>query len=118
MTDKENNDKEKIENPIARLTEKVINSDFFLAIGTSTYLRELQYPYSSISMQVKMAKKYNKPTIILIDSKLPEVKKLELDRYLYDMNIMGTIEIDWKSGKSIDDAICQIDDILIKHGIK
>lgn len=112
------NDIEKIDNPFARLKEKVINSDFFLALGTEAYLQELCQPYSNVSIQVKLAKKYHKPTIILIDSKLPQVKKIELDRYFADMNVIGTIDIDWKSDKSLDESVKKIHDILVKHGIE
>ena len=118
MTDKEKNHKENIENPLVRLTDKIINSDFFLAIGTEAYLRKLADPYSDVSIQIKIAEKYNKPTIILIDSKLPGVKKIELDRYFHDMNVIGVIETDWRDDSSINDAVHEIRDILVKHGIK
>lgn len=107
-----------IENPITRLTKKIISSDFFLVFGIDSYLKKLHDPFGEAYAQLKMAKDFNKETIIIIDSKLPQMRKIELDNYFHDMNIIGIIEIDWHDYVSINSALDQIDNILIKHGIK
>lgn len=100
------------------ILDAIIESEIFLALGTENYLKEIEDPKSDVALQVKAAKKFNKPTIILIDTKLPEEKKIDLDRYFVGLNIIGVVEIEWKDDKSMDKAIKEIVEIMKKHGIK
>lgn len=82
------------------LIEAIIKSDIFLVIGEEGYLRNLQDRNSQISAQAKMAKKLNKPVIMLIDKNMPGDKKLELERYFAGYNVIKVRELDLNNESS------------------
>ena len=74
------------------ILEKIANSDIFLVVGTNNYLRELCSPNSEMLIQVKLAKIFRKPVIILIHTKMSDREKIELEEFFVGHNVIKEIE--------------------------
>ena len=63
------------------LVEAIAGSEIFLALATKNYLNDICNPNSEVAVQARLAKKLNKPVIILIATDLSQAGKLELERF-------------------------------------
>lgn len=97
MTEK---DKEKNRLKPKNLTEQIVSSGVFIAIGTKEYLHALRDSRSNMSIQAKIARKFNKPVIILHTTELSETDKADLERFYIGYNVIKTIDIDLQDDAS------------------
>lgn len=76
------------------LKEQIVYSGVFVVMGNKAYLNELRDIRSDMSIQVKIAKKFNKPVIILLTNELSGTDKADLERFFIGYNVIKTIDID------------------------
>jgi hypothetical protein len=78
------------------LIETIARSNTFVAVANITYLQNLQFPDSEMSVHAKIAKKLNKPVILVIDRSLPHECKLWIERFFSGYNVIKELEFDLK----------------------
>jgi len=91
MTEKDN---EKKRLKPKNLTEQIVYSEVFIVMGNKAHLRALQDIRSSVSIQAKIARKFNKPVIILLTTELSGTDKADLEGFFIGYNVIKTIDID------------------------
>lgn len=69
-------------------------SNVFVPVANRTYLQNLQFPDSEMSVHAKIAKELNKPVILVIDRALPHEGKLWIERFFSGYNVIKEIECD------------------------
>lgn len=97
MTEK---DKENNRLKPKNLTEQIVYSDVFIALGTKAYLSALRDSRSNMSIQAKIAREFNKQVIIVLTNELSETDKADLERFFIGYNVIKTIDIDLKDDAS------------------
>ena len=91
MTEKDN---EKKRLKPKNLTEQIVYSEVFIVMGNKAHLRALQDIRSNVSIQAKIARKFNKPVIILLTTELSGTDKADLEGFFIGYNVIKTIDID------------------------
>lgn len=76
------------------LIETIAASNTFVPVANRTYLQNLQFPDSEMSVHAKIAKKLNKPVILIIDRALPHEGKLWIERFFSGYNVIKEMECD------------------------
>jgi len=84
-------------NKQATIFEAIASSGIFLALGTASFLEELQNDKSDPAQQVKMAKALRKRVILLIDSNLAPGHRDELRTFFNDFDTVREIIFDPRS---------------------
>jgi len=102
-------------NAVFELARCIADSNVFIALATKNYIEALKDGDSPVSLQVKLAKKHNRPVIILVDNRLSENEKIKLERYFVGFDILGVINISWSDEGSSISAMNQIKDIINKE---
>lgn len=95
------------------LFDKINKSDYYLALGTRSFLEGLKYKekyVNDIREQTRIARQLKKEFIILIDKSLSTDEKRELEDYFVGDNILGIIEFDKNDLESIGFAIRKLID--------
>lgn len=82
---------------VAQLTEKIVASRYFLVIGTKNYLEEMENRKGEAYIQATIARKYNKPVILLLDTNMTKVDKLKLENHFSAYNVVKELEFDINS---------------------
>lgn len=93
------------------LVEAIAGSETFLALATKNYLREMRNPNSEVAIQSRIAKKLNKPVIIVLAKDLPQADKLEIERRFLGYKVIKVIELDFNDQSSWTDAIKEIGEL-------
>jgi len=75
------------------LLEQIVFSETFNVMGIKAYLQALRDSNSDVSVQVKMAKEYNKPVIIWMTNKLSPDDRVELERFFIGYNVIKVLEL-------------------------
>lgn len=96
--------------------EKIINSEFFLVLGTKHYLHDLHNPKSNISIQVKLAKRLNKPVIIIIDNRLSDIEKMKLEEFFVYHNVVKEIEVNMGDLSSSENLAKELKSVILHKG--
>ena len=102
-------------NAVFELARGIADSNVFIALVTKNYIEALKDGNSPVSLQVKLAKKYNRPVIILVDNRLSKNEKIELEMYFIGFDILGMIDINWSDEGSSINAMNQIKNIIDKE---
>ena len=76
------------------LAETIACSNTFVPVADIIYLHALQFPGSEMSVHAKIAKKLNKPVILVIDRALLHEGKMWLERFFSGYNIIKEMECD------------------------
>jgi len=76
------------------LAETIAASNVFVPVANRTYLQNLQFPDSEMSVHAKIAKTLNKPVILVIDRALPYEGKLWIERFFSGYNVIKELECD------------------------
>lgn len=76
------------------LIEAIAGSAIFIALGTKNYLRELHNRNTRVAIHAKIAKKLNKPVVIISTNKLSKADKVDLERFFVGYNVMQVLELD------------------------
>ncbi len=97
MTEK---DKDKNRMKPKNLTEQIVYSEVFIVMGNKAHLFALRYSRSEASIQTKLARKFNKPVIIVLMNELSETDKADLERFFIGYNVIKTIDLDLNDAAS------------------
>lgn len=97
------------------LIEAIADSAIFMALATKNYLQEMHNPNSDVSIQARIAKKLNKPVLILMEKKISQADKLEIERFFVGYKVIKVIEFDFDDDGAWDYAAKEID--LVIRGI-
>lgn len=97
MTEK---DKDKNRLKPKNLTEQIVYSEVFIVMGNKAHLFALRYSRSEASIQTKLARKFNKPVIIVLMNELSETDKADLERFFIGYNVIKTIDLDLNDAAS------------------
>ena len=97
MTEK---DKDKNRLKPKNLTEQIVYSGVFIVMGNKAHLFALRYSRSEASIQTKLARKFNKPVIIVLLNELSETDKADLERFFIGYNVIKTIDLDLNDATS------------------
>ncbi len=80
------------------LEDAIKDSQIFLVLATSTYLKELKDRKSDVYIQAKLAKKMKKPVVILyVKNKISIDEKIEIERFFSSYNVIKEMEMDSES---------------------
>lgn len=96
-------------NPVKSLVETIARSNAFVVMADRTYMQALPIPYSDVSIHAKIARKLNKPVILIIDSELSHEGKIFIERYFSGYNVIKAIECDLGDDKQWDVIKKEID---------
>lgn len=94
------------------LIEAIAGSEIFLALATKNYLQEMHDPNSEVSTHSKIAKKFNKPVIIVLAKNLSQADKLEIERFFVGYNVIRVINLDLDDDSSWKDAAEEIAQVI------
>ncbi len=75
------------------LLEQIAFSETFNVMGTKGYLQALRDSNSDVSVQVKMAKEYNKPVIIWMTNELSAEDRVDLERFFIGYNVIKVLDL-------------------------
>lgn len=90
------------------LTEQIVYSVVFIAVGNKAYLSALQDNRSDMSIQAKLARKFNKPVIIVLTNELSETDKADLERFFIRYNVIKTLDLDFENETSVKNTHLEI----------
>ncbi len=90
------------------LIEAIAGSEIFIALATKNYLQEMHDPNSEVSIQSKIAKRLNKPVVIVMAKNLSQAGKLEIERFFVGYNVIKVIDLDFDDDSSWKDAAEEI----------
>ncbi len=76
------------------ILEQIVFSETFNVMGDKIYLKALRDSRSDVSVQAKIAKKYNKPVIIWMMKELSPEDRLDLERFFSGYNVIQVLELD------------------------
>lgn len=93
-------DKDKNRLKPKNLTEQIVYSEVFIVMGNKAHLFALRYSRSEASIQTKLARKFNKPVIIVLMNELSETDKADLERFFIGYNVIKTFELDLNDAAS------------------
>ncbi len=100
------------------LKEKIVNSDLFIVLGTKYYLDSLKTNKENIPYQVETAKKFNKPTLLIIDKSLSKSEIIELEGYFHTHNVVKEMIVDLKDLSSWDEIRVELERLVEKYMTK
>ena len=75
------------------LLEQIVFSETFNVSGTKAYLQALCDSNSDVSVQVKIAKEYNKPVIIWMTNELSAEDRVDLERFFIGYNVIKVLDL-------------------------
>ena len=76
------------------MAETIAASNTFVPVANLTYLQNLHFPDSEMSVHAKIAKELNKPVILVIDRALSHEGKLWIERFFSGYNVIKEMECD------------------------
>lgn len=82
------------------LVEAIAGSEIFLALADKNYPNDIRNPNSEVSIQAGIAKKLNKPVVIVMAKNLSQAGKLEIERFFVGYNVIKVIEFDLNDDNS------------------
>lgn len=100
---------------LTRLKLQIVDSDLFVVLGTKNYLHSLKTNNENILYQVVIAKRYNKPTLLIIDKDLSKVEVIELEGYFSEHNVVKEIILDLKDPSSWDETKIELERLMEEH---
>ncbi len=106
-----NMEEKKEEKKKPSLIEAIAGSEIFIALATKNYLQEMHNPNSEVSIQAGIAKKLNKPVVILMAKTISQTGKLEIERFFVGYNVIKVIDLDFDDYSSWKDAAEEIGQI-------
>lgn len=77
-----------------KLTKKISPADIFVVMATKNYLDALRNMDGDILTQIDIARKFQKPFLIVVDKRLSKNEIKEIDEYLSNDNIIKRVAID------------------------
>jgi len=102
------------------LLEQIAFSETFNVMGTKAYLQELRDSNSDVSVQVKMAKEYNKPVIIWMTNKLSADDRVDLERFFTGYNVIKVLELntdDKDSGQAVIKETNRLSEDILRNRV-
>lgn len=100
--------KKKVKNKKETWMEALASSATFMAIGNQNYLRGLHNSGSGISRKVALAKKLNKPVILVLTNELSQSDKADFERYFIGHNVIKVIDLILWDEDSMNSAFSEI----------
>jgi len=101
------------------LHEKIKMSELFLVCVSTFYALELLTGEPSLNKQLQIAIELNKPSIIMIDSNLPNSFKIEIKNKFSKLKIIKLIEYNFNNpeqkAKATEEINTIIDELKNKH---
>lgn len=98
-----------------KLKKQIVDSDLFAVLGTKHYLHALKTNKENILYQIRIARKYNKPTLLLISKNLSEEDIMELESHFYAHNVIKEMVIDLSNEDSQKEVIAEIKRLSEEH---
>lgn len=89
----ENKGKKEKNKMFKNLLEQIVFSETFNVMGIKAYLQALRDSNSDVSVQVKIAKEYNKPVIIWMTNNLSPDDRVELERFFIGYNVIKVLDL-------------------------
>lgn len=87
-----------------KLHRKISMSDMFVVMATRNYLDALRNLDGEIIAQIGTAHIFGRPFFIVIDKRLSQEEREEIDIYFSEYNIIRKMEIDFENIKSMKDV--------------
>lgn len=91
-----------------RLKRQIVDSNLFVVLGTKNYLHALKTNKENILYQIRIARKYNKPTLLLVSKNLSEDDIMELESHFYAHNVIKEMVLDLSNEDSQKEIVAEI----------
>lgn len=91
-----------------KLTKKISPIDIFVIMATKSYLDALRNMDGDILTQIDIARKFQKPFLIVVDKRLSKDEIKEIEEYFSNDNIIKRTTIDMYSHISKRDVASEI----------
>lgn len=98
-----------------RLKRQIVDSNLFAVLGTKNYLHALKTNKENILYQIRIARKYNKPTLLLISKNLSEEEIMELESHFYAHNVIKEMVLDLSNEDSQKEIVLEIKRLAEEH---
>lgn len=98
-----------------KLKKQIVDSDLFAVLGTKNYLHALKTNKENILYQIRIARKYNKPTLLLISKNLSEEDIMELESHFYAHNVIKEMVLDLSNEDSQKEIVLEIKRLAEEH---
>lgn len=98
-----------------RLKRQIVDSHLFVVLGTKNYLHALKTNKENILYQVRIARKYNKPTLIIISKNLSGEDIIELEKHFYAHNVVKEMVLDLSDEESQKEVVAEIKKLAEEH---
>lgn len=98
-----------------KLKKQIVDSELFAVLGTKNYLHALKTNKENILYQIRIARKYYKPTLLILSKNLSEEDIMELESHFYAHNVIKEIVIDLSNEDAQKEVIAEIKRLAEEH---